>query len=165
QRIIPVLRRHFPRMQIFCSTHSPLMLIGLQPGQIHMLQRDSQGTVTVSRNAAAIVSRSADALLEQFFGIPAATSEPAEEGPEGPAPTQWRQGPEGPVPARQASVAGQGETGGSEASTTIDGTHAPTQSRQTPTPSPNRRGARQRTQPQDTATRSRTPRTESRRRS
>src|SRR5262249_31534022 len=52
------------------------------------------------------------------------------EGPEGPAPTQWRQGPDGPVPARQASVAGQGETGGSEASTTIDGTHAPTQSPQ-----------------------------------
>ena len=24
QRIIPTLRRHFPQMQIFCSTHSPL---------------------------------------------------------------------------------------------------------------------------------------------
>ena len=32
QRIIPVLRRHLPRMQIFCSTHSPLMLMHLQPG-------------------------------------------------------------------------------------------------------------------------------------
>jgi hypothetical protein len=45
-----------------------------------------------------------------------------EEGPEGPAPTQWRQGPKGPVPARQQSVAVQGESGA--------GTHAPTQSRQ-----------------------------------
>ena len=81
QRIIPALRHHFPRMQIFCSTHSPLMLMHLQPGQIHILQRNSQGTVTVSRNATAIVSRSADALLEQFFGIPIAVSEPPEETP------------------------------------------------------------------------------------
>src|SRR5215471_12150989 len=78
QRIIPILRRHFPRMQIFCSTHSPLMLMHLQPGQIHLLQRDSHGTVTVSRNATAIVDRSADTLLEQFFGIPTAASAPPE---------------------------------------------------------------------------------------
>ena len=81
QRIIPALRHHFPRMQIFCSTHSPLMLVDLQPGQIHMLQRDSQSTVTVSRNETAIVGRSTDALLEQFFGIPTAASEPIEETP------------------------------------------------------------------------------------
>jgi hypothetical protein len=126
QHIIPALRHHFPRMQIFCSTHSPLMLIGLQPGQIHMLQRHSQSTVTVSRNATAIVGRSTDALLEQFFGIPTAASEPVEEGPKGPAPTQ---------------------------------------SRQTPTPSRNRRSARQGTKPQATASRSRAPRTGSHRRS
>jgi hypothetical protein len=70
QRIIPALRDSFPRMQIFCSTHSPLMLAYLQPGQIHMLQRDSQGTVSVSRNASAIVDQSTDAVLQQFFGIP-----------------------------------------------------------------------------------------------
>ena len=114
QRIIPALRHHFPRMQIFCSTHSPLMLMALQSGQIHMLQRHSQGTVAVSRNATAIVSRSADALLEQFFGIPTAASEP----------------PEG-----------------------------------TPTPSPNRRSARQGTRPQATSSRSRAPRPGSRRQS
>ena len=73
RRIIPILRQHFPMMQIFCSTHSPLMLVGLQPGQIHMLQRTSQGTVTVLRNETAIVGQSADALLQQFFGISATT--------------------------------------------------------------------------------------------
>jgi len=73
QRIIPVLRHHFPRMQIFCSTHSPLMLVGLKPGQIHMLQRTSQGTVIVSRNETAIIGQSTDALLQQFFGISAVT--------------------------------------------------------------------------------------------
>jgi hypothetical protein len=93
QRIIPVLRRHFPKMQIFCSTHSPLMLVGLQPGQIQLLQRDSHGTVTVSRNTTAIAGQSTDAVLHQFFGIPIAISEPPEEGPKGPAPTQSRQTP------------------------------------------------------------------------
>ena len=93
QRIMPILRRHFPQMQIFCSTHSPLMLVGLQPGQIQRLQRDSHGTVTVSRNATAIASQSTDAVLHQFFGIPIAASEPPEEGPKGPAPTQSRQTP------------------------------------------------------------------------
>ena len=73
QRIMPILRHHFPKMQIFCSTHSPLMLVGLQPGQIHMLQRTSQGAVSVSRNETAIVGQSTDTLLERFFGIPTAT--------------------------------------------------------------------------------------------
>jgi AAA domain, putative AbiEii toxin, Type IV TA system/AAA domain len=81
QRIIPTLRRHFPQMQIFCSTHSPLMLVDLQPGQIQLLQRDSHGTVTVSRNATAITAQSTDAVLHQFFGIPIAASEPPEETP------------------------------------------------------------------------------------
>src|SRR5262249_20820732 len=64
------------------------------------------------------------------------------KGPYGPAPTQSRQGPYGPVPARQPPVPRQGETGGklptahevadAAASTTIDGTNAPTQSRQEP---------------------------------
>jgi energy-coupling factor transporter ATP-binding protein EcfA2 len=93
QRIIPTLRRHFPKMQIFCSTHSPLMLVGLQPGQIQLLQRDSHGTVTVSCNATASAGQSTDAVLHQFFGIPIATSASSEEGPKGPAPTQSRQTP------------------------------------------------------------------------
>src|SRR5262249_20792588 len=135
QRIIPALRRHFPKMQIFCSTHSPLMLIGLQPGQMHVLQRNSQGTVTVSRNETAIVDQSTDALLEQFFGIPIVASKPTEEGPKGP-----KSGP------------------------TDDPISTPTQSRQTPTPSPSKRSARQGTKPQATASR-RVSRTGSRRRS
>ena len=81
QRIIPTLRRHFPQMQIFCSTHSPLMLVDLQPRQIQLLQRDSHGTVTVSRNATAITGQSMDAVLHQFFGIPMPASEPPEETP------------------------------------------------------------------------------------
>ncbi len=74
-------------MQIFCSTHSPLMLVDLQPGQIQLLQRDSHSTVTVSRNATAIAGQSTDAVLHRFFGIPIVTSELPEETP---APTRDR---------------------------------------------------------------------------
>ena len=90
QRIIPVLQRHFPHMQIFCSTHSPLMLIDLQPGQIQLLQRASHGTVTVLRNDTAIAGQSSDAVLQQFFGIPTAVSGSATETP---TPTRHRRSP------------------------------------------------------------------------
>jgi len=112
QRILPILRRHWPNMQIFCSTHSPLMLIGLQPGQIQLLQRDSHGTVTVSRNATAIAAQSTDTVLQQFFGLPLATPEAAEEGPKGPAPTESRQTPiPAPVPAACSPQVTRARTG------------------------------------------------------
>ena len=96
QRIIPVLRRHFPSMQIFCSTHSPLMLFGLQPGQIQLLQRASHGPVTVLRNATAIAGQSTDAVLQQFFGIPPAVSGSITETP---TPTRSRRSSRPPTKA------------------------------------------------------------------
>ena len=33
RRIIPALTKNFPNLQIFCSTHSPLMLAGLGEGR------------------------------------------------------------------------------------------------------------------------------------
>ena len=69
QRIIPTLTRHFPNLQIFCSTHSPLMLAGLKEGQVQLLQRDEKGKVTVSRNEVDIVGWSADEILRSFLGV------------------------------------------------------------------------------------------------
>ena len=69
QRIIPTLTRHFPNLQIFCSTHSPLMLAGLKEGQVQLLQRDDKGKVTVSRNDVDIAGWSADEILRNFLGV------------------------------------------------------------------------------------------------
>ena len=71
RRIIPALTRHFPRLQIFCSTHSPLMLAGLRAGQVQLLERDS-GTskVTVSRNESDIAGWTADEILRNFLDVP-----------------------------------------------------------------------------------------------
>ena len=69
RRIIPALTGHFPNLQIFCSTHSPLMLAGLKAGQVQLLRRDADGQVTVSRNETDIIGWSADEILRNFQGI------------------------------------------------------------------------------------------------
>jgi hypothetical protein len=69
RRIIPALQRHFPRLQIFCSTHSPLMLAGLRASQVQLLKRADHGKVTVSCNDTDIVGWSADEILRGFLGV------------------------------------------------------------------------------------------------
>ena len=68
-RIIPSLIRHFPNLQIFCSTHSPLMLAGLKTGQVQLLRRDGSGNVTVSENESDIVGWTADEILRHVMGV------------------------------------------------------------------------------------------------
>ena len=70
RRIIPTLTNHFPNLQILCSTHSPLMLAGLKEGQVHLLDRDNEGKVTVSRNERDIFGWSANEVLQSFLNIP-----------------------------------------------------------------------------------------------
>lgn len=69
RRIIPTLTHHFPNLQIFGSTHSPLMLAGLKEGQVQLLQRDENGKVTVSRNDVDISGWTADEILRNYLGV------------------------------------------------------------------------------------------------
>ena len=69
RRIIPALTKHFPSLQIFCSTHSPLMLAGLKAGQVQLLQRDESNKVTVSTNDVDPVAWTADEILRNFLGV------------------------------------------------------------------------------------------------
>ena len=73
RRIIPTMTRHFPNLQIFCSTHSPLMLAGLKAGQVQLLRRGKDGKVSVSRNETDIAGWSADEILRNFLEVPAPT--------------------------------------------------------------------------------------------
>ena len=70
RRVIPTITSHFPNLQIFCSTHSPLMLAGLGEGQVHLLRLDEQGEITVSRNESDIVGWTADEILRNFLDVP-----------------------------------------------------------------------------------------------
>ena len=70
RRIIPALTRHFPSLQIFCSTHSPLMLAGLKEGQAQLLRRDDRGKVVVSRNEGDIIGWSMDEITRILLDVP-----------------------------------------------------------------------------------------------
>lgn len=73
QRIIPTLIKYFPNLQIFFSTHSPLMLAGLSSGQIQLLKRGKSGEIFVSRNETDIKGWSADEILRGLQDIKAPT--------------------------------------------------------------------------------------------
>ena len=79
RRIIPTLTRNFPNLQIFCSTHSPLMLAGLNPGQVHLMTRDENGRVQISRNDFSVAGWSADQILRNLLGVRNPTDLKAEE--------------------------------------------------------------------------------------
>ena len=76
RRIIPTLAKHFPKLQIFCSTHSPLMLAGLNAGQVQLLKRGEKGKVIVSRNETDIVGWTADEILRTFLDVSSPTDLP-----------------------------------------------------------------------------------------
>ena len=73
RRIIPTLIRHLPMLQVFCSTHSPLMLAGLDSGQVQLLRPGTDGRVSASRNESDIVGWSADEILRNFMEVPTPT--------------------------------------------------------------------------------------------
>ena len=75
RRMIPTLQRHFPNVQIFASTHSPMMVAGLKKGQVHLLKRDGTGQVVWSRNEQDITGWTADEIYRTFMGIDDPTDE------------------------------------------------------------------------------------------
>ncbi len=75
RRVIPTLQRHFPNVQIFASTHSPMMVAGLKAGQVHLLKRDETRQVVWSRNEQDIIGWTADEIYRTFMGIDDPTDE------------------------------------------------------------------------------------------
>ena len=68
RRIIPALSGNFKKLQVFCSTHSPLMLAGLGEGQVQLLTREA-GEIQVSRNQTPIFGWSADEILMSLLDV------------------------------------------------------------------------------------------------
>ena len=75
RRIIPTLQLHFPNVQIFASTHSPMMVAGLKAGQVHLLKRDDSKQVVWSRNEQDIIGWTADEIYRTFMWIEDPTDE------------------------------------------------------------------------------------------
>lgn len=69
RRIIPALLNNFPNLQLFCSTHSPLMLSGLKEGQLQLLKRDADGKITASSNWQDMAGWSAEEILRSVLEV------------------------------------------------------------------------------------------------
>ena len=69
RRVIPALLDHFTGLQIFAATHSPFVVAGREAGQVHLLNRDSKGAVTVSTNTEAIIGWTVDEILRVMMGV------------------------------------------------------------------------------------------------
>ena len=69
RRVIPALLDHFPRLQIFATTHSPFMVAGLKAGQVHLLDRDANGVVTATTHERDVIGWTADEILRTMMGV------------------------------------------------------------------------------------------------
>ena len=69
RRVIPALQKHFPKLQIFATTHSPFVVAGLKKGQVHLLQRDAEGVVTTTTNERDVIGWTADEILRTLMGV------------------------------------------------------------------------------------------------
>ncbi len=69
RRVIPALQEHFPKLQIFATTHSPFVIAGLKRGQLHLLNRDGNGIVTASTNERDVIGWTADEILRTMMGV------------------------------------------------------------------------------------------------
>ncbi len=69
RRVIPALLEHFPKLQIFATTHSPFLVAGLKAGQVHLLHRDENGRVTATTNERDVVGWTADEILRTMMGV------------------------------------------------------------------------------------------------
>ena len=69
RRVIPALQEHFPRLQIFATTHSPFVVAGLKGGQVHLLQREANGVVTATTNERDVIGWTMDEILRTLMGV------------------------------------------------------------------------------------------------
>ena len=74
RRVIPALLRHFPKLQIFATTHSPFLVAGRKAGQVHLLRREKTG-VKVTSNPKDIIGWTMDEILRTLMGIDHPTDE------------------------------------------------------------------------------------------
>ena len=69
RRVIPALLEHFPKLQIFATTHSPFVVAGREVGQVHLLNRDENGVVTATPNKQDVIGWTADEILRTMMGV------------------------------------------------------------------------------------------------
>jgi predicted ATP-binding protein involved in virulence len=67
--LIPTLKRVFPRLQFIVTTHSPMVLPGLEQDEIVLLEEDEQGSVYAAPAPASPALMTGSDIYCTFFGI------------------------------------------------------------------------------------------------
>jgi len=68
-RLVPVLKRVFPRMQFIVTTHSPMLLPALERHEIVMLRLDENGDVVAEEPPASPKLMTGSEIYSSFFNI------------------------------------------------------------------------------------------------
>lgn len=68
-RLVPALKRAFPRLQFIATTHSPMVLPGLDASEIYILEQDAEGSVTAEPATQSPALLTGSEILGAFFEI------------------------------------------------------------------------------------------------
>lgn len=83
RRVIPALLEHFPKLQIFATTHSPFVVAGLKRGQIHRLYREGgvikTDKLTDEEKEQLITGWTVEEILREFMDVDDPTDEATAE--------------------------------------------------------------------------------------
>jgi hypothetical protein len=68
-RLIPALKKVFPRLQFIATTHSPMVLPALAAEEIYLLSQDDEGNVIATQSAQSPALLTGSELYDAFFEI------------------------------------------------------------------------------------------------
>lgn len=68
-QLIPALKRTFPNVQFVVTTHSPMLLPGLEADELWILKQDKQGNVQALPNDHSPALMTGSEIYQNFFGI------------------------------------------------------------------------------------------------
>jgi len=68
-RLIPALKKVFPRLQFIATTHSPMVLPGLTAEEVWILSQDGEGNVTAHQSTQSPALLTGSELFSAFFEI------------------------------------------------------------------------------------------------
>ncbi|MCA3011072.1 MAG: AAA family ATPase [Myxococcaceae bacterium] len=69
RHIVRGLKRVFPKLQFIVTTHSPLVLAGVEADEVVRLERNAQGRIVATRNDTNPGLLTPTELLNEFFGL------------------------------------------------------------------------------------------------
>jgi hypothetical protein len=78
-RLIPALKKVFPRLQFIATTHSPMVLPGLAADEVYILAQDKEGNVTAEQSSQSPALLTGSELFSAFFEIQKLYPEPLGE--------------------------------------------------------------------------------------